>query len=191
MATPSGGVTVPSLGDWAPVFLATGLLAGLAALAGLRVRGQARVVWLAAAAGGVYGVLNALTKATVDILSDRGIGRWPPGNPGRCWWPGCSARCSGRAPSPRGALSLSLPVIDTLAPITAVVIAVTVFGEQLASAPWQRGLQLAGGALAVARHRGAEPVLHRGRRDPVPPAPADENSEVRRSVVLESRDYAN
>jgi hypothetical protein len=49
-----------------------------------------------------------------------------------------------------GALSLSLPVIDTLAPIVAVVIAATVFDERLASSAWQLGVQLAGGAIAVA-----------------------------------------
>ena len=49
-----------------------------------------------------------------------------------------------------GALSLSLPVLDTLAPIVAVVIAATVFDEKLASSAWQLGVQLAGGALAVA-----------------------------------------
>jgi hypothetical protein len=48
-----------------------------------------------------------------------------------------------------GPLSLSLPVIDTLEPVAAVVIATTVFRERLASSPGQLGLQLAGGALAV------------------------------------------
>ena len=49
-----------------------------------------------------------------------------------------------------GALSLSLPVIDTLEPVCAVVIGATVFGERLASSPVQLGFQLAGGAAAVA-----------------------------------------
>ena len=49
-----------------------------------------------------------------------------------------------------GALSLSLPVIDTLEPVCAVVIGATIFGERLASSPVQLGFQLAGGAAAVA-----------------------------------------
>jgi hypothetical protein len=49
-----------------------------------------------------------------------------------------------------GALSLSLPVIDTLEPVCAVVIGATVFGERLASSPVQLGFQLAGGVAAVA-----------------------------------------
>ena len=190
VATPSGGVTVPSLADWAPVFLAAGLLAGLAALAGLRVRGQARVVWLAAAAGGIYGVLNALTKATVDLLPERGIGVLASWEPWALLVAGLVGALLGQSAFSSGALSLSLPVIDTLAPITAVVIAVTVFGEQLASAPWQRGLQLAGGALAVA----GIAVLSRSSivaAETRFPRPRDEGSEVRRSVVLKSRDYAN
>jgi drug/metabolite transporter (DMT)-like permease len=189
VATPSGGVTVPSLADWAPVFLATGLLAGLAAVAGLRVRGQARVVWLAAAAGAVYGVLNALTKASVDLLSDRGIGVLASWEPWALLVAGVVGALLGQSAFSAGALSLSLPVIDTLAPITAVVIGVTVFGEQLASAPWQRALQLAGGVLAVA----GIAVLSRSsivaaetRAPRLEPAGARDDS-----VTVKSGDYAN
>jgi len=48
---------MPSLGEWAPVFLAVGALSAVTALAGLRVTGKARVIWLAVAAGSSTGVL--------------------------------------------------------------------------------------------------------------------------------------
>ena len=49
-----------------------------------------------------------------------------------------------------GALSVSLPVIDTLEPISTVVIGAWVFGERLAASPGQLAAQLAGGAVAAA-----------------------------------------
>jgi drug/metabolite transporter (DMT)-like permease len=148
-ATPTGGIYVPGVAAWLPVFLAAGLLATLSAVAGLRVTGKARVVWLAVAAGCVLGVLDALTKATVDVLSARGVGVLATWEPWALLLAGLTGALLGQSAFSSGALSLSLPVIDTLTPIIAVVIGATVFGEELASAAWQLGLQLAGGAVAV------------------------------------------
>jgi hypothetical protein len=150
VAPPSGGIKAPSLTTWAPVFVAAGALSAVTALAGLRVTGKARVIWLALAAGSVYGVLSALTKATVDVVAVRGVGvllTWEPWMLLLC---GIIGALLGQSAYSSGALSLSLPVLDTLAPIVAVVIAATVFDEKLASSAWQLGVQLAGGALAVA-----------------------------------------
>jgi hypothetical protein len=150
VAPPSGGVKTPSLGDWAPVFVAAGTLSVVTALAGLRVTGKARVIWLAVAAGSVYGVLAALTKATVDVVANRGVGSLATWEPWALLLCGIAGALLGQSAYSSGALSLSLPVLDTLAPIVAVVIAATVFDEKLGSSAWQLGLQLAGGALAVA-----------------------------------------
>lgn len=150
IATPTGGTAVPGLTAWAPVFLGAILLSGLAAMAGLRVEGKARVIWLAVAAGAVYGVLDSLAKATVDVVATRGLGVMTTWEPWALLAAGITGALLGQSAFSSGALSLSLPVIGTLAPITAVVIGATVFGEQLASAAWQLGVQLGGGALAVA-----------------------------------------
>lgn len=150
VAPPTGGIKAPSLATWAPVFLAAGALSAVTAVAGLRVTGKARVIWLALAAGSVFGVLSALTKATVDVVAVRGVGvllTWEPWVLLLC---GIIGALLGQSAYSSGALSLSLPVIDTLAPIVAVVIAATVFDERLASSAWQLGVQLAGGAIAVA-----------------------------------------
>ena len=150
VATPGGGTKAPSLGAWAPVFVAAGALSALTALAGLRVTGKARVIWLAVAAGSVYGVLAALTKATVDVVAVRGVGALATWEPWALLLCGIAGALLGQSAYSSGALSLSLPVLDTLAPIVAVIIGATVFDEKLASSAWQLGLQLAGGALAVA-----------------------------------------
>ena len=150
VAPPTGGIKAPGLTAWAPVFVAAGALSAVTALAGLRVTGKARVIWLALAAGSVYGVLAALTKATVDVVAVRGAGvllTWEPWALLLC---GIIGALLGQSAYSSGALSLSLPVLDTLAPIVAVVIAATVFDEKLASSAWQLGVQLAGGAVAVA-----------------------------------------
>jgi hypothetical protein len=150
IATPSGGTKVPTLASWVPVFVGAALLAGLCAMGGLRVEGKARVIWLAVAAGAVYGVLDALAKATVDVLARHGLAVMASWEPWALLAAGITGALLGQSAFSSGALSLSLPVIGTLAPITAVVIGATVFGEQLASAAWQLGVQLGGGALAVA-----------------------------------------
>ncbi len=149
VAPPGGGVKAPSLVSWGPVFLAAGALSAVTALAGLRVTGKARVIWLAVAAGSVFGVLSALTKATVDVVAMHGVGALATWEPWALLLCGIAGALLGQSAYSSGALSLSLPVLDTLSPIVAVVIAATVFDEKLASSAWQLGVQLAGGALAV------------------------------------------
>jgi hypothetical protein len=149
VAPPSGGEKMPSLASWAPVFLAAGALSAVTAVAGLRVTGKARVIWLAVAAGSVFGVVAALTKATVDVVATHGVGALATWEPWALLLCGIAGALLGQSAYSSGALSLSLPVLDTLSPIVAVVIAATVFDEKLASSAWQLGLQLAGGALAV------------------------------------------
>jgi drug/metabolite transporter (DMT)-like permease len=149
VAPPGGGVKAPGLASWGPVFLAAGALSAVTALAGLRVTGKARVIWLAVAAGSVFGVLSALTKATVDVVAMRGVGALASWEPWALLLCGIVGALLGQSAYSSGALSLSLPVLDTLSPIVAVVIAATVFDEKLASSAWQLGVQLAGGALAV------------------------------------------
>ena len=76
-------------------------------------------------------------------------GYWRTGSRTRWRSRGCWGRCIGQSAFSAGALSLSLPVIDTMEPVCAVVIGATVFGEQLASSPLQLGFQMAGAAAAV------------------------------------------
>jgi hypothetical protein len=149
IATPTGGIAVPGLRAWLPVFVGAALLCGLAAMTGLRVEGKARVIWFAIAAGAMYGVLDSLAKASVDVLARHGLAVFASWEPWALLAVGITGALLGQSAFSSGALSLSLPVIGTLSPITAVVIGSTVFGEQLASSAWQLGVQLGGGVLAV------------------------------------------
>ena len=150
VSPPTSGLSAPAIGTWIPVFLAMGILVALAAVAALRVQGKARVIWLAAAAGALFGLGDALTKSTVDLLTSVGWGALVQWEPYVLAVIGVVGALFGQSAFGAGALSLSLPVIDTLEPVCAVVIGATVFGERLASSPVQLGFQLAGGAAAVA-----------------------------------------
>ena len=150
VSPPTSGLSAPPIGVWIPVFLAMGILVALAAVAALRVRGKARVIWLAAAAGALYGLGDALTKSTVDLFSSIGWATLVSWEPYALAATGVVSALFGQSAFGAGALSLSLPVIDTLEPVCAVVIGATVFGERLASSPVQLGFQLAGGVAAVA-----------------------------------------
>ncbi len=150
VSPPANGTSDPGLLAWAPLTIATGALVALAAFVAARVHGPARVIWLASAAGVTFGLLDALTKSSVGLLENRGMGillRWEP-------YALAAAALVGALLSQNafraGALSVSLPVIDTLEPVSAVVIAATVFGERLAATPGQLAVQLTAGGVAVA-----------------------------------------
>lgn len=151
VSPPLSGVTEPRVSAWLPAFIGIGALIAVAGTASVRSRGTARVIWLAGAAGAVYGLLDALAKSSVGVLQTQGLG-----GVATTWEPYALAGAAvlgglfGQSAFHAGPLSLSLPVIDTLEPVAAVVLATTVFRERLAASPWQLALQLAGGALAVA-----------------------------------------
>ncbi len=150
VSPPTSGLRAPGLAAWAPVIVAAGAFAAIAALAALRAHGTAQVIWLAAGAAITFGVLDALTKSTVDLLADQGTAallRWEPYG---LLAAGITAALLSQSAFQAGALSVSLPVIDTLEPVSAVAIGAWVFGERLAASPGQLAMQLAGAAVAVA-----------------------------------------
>lgn len=149
VSPPASGLATPSLTDWLPTIIAVAVVAAGSAAAAIRVSGYARVVWLAAASGCLYGLLDALTKSSVDLAA---AGGW---SVLAMWEPYALAATAvvgtlfGQSAFRAGPLSLSLPVIDTVEPVTAVVIGATVFGERLASSPALQAVQLAGGLVAI------------------------------------------
>ncbi|MHB1873276.1 MAG: DMT family transporter [Streptosporangiaceae bacterium] len=150
VSPPVAGVSAPGIGAWIPVLASVTGINALAAVLAWRVRGRARVIWLAAAAGATFGVVDALTKSFVDLLASQGSAALMSWEPYALMAAGLLGALVSQSAFQAGALSVSLPVIDTLEPVSAVLIAATVFSERLASSPGQLAAQLAGGAVAVA-----------------------------------------
>jgi drug/metabolite transporter (DMT)-like permease len=150
ISAPHSGRGAPSLSAWVPALAAVGAVTLGSAISVRRVHGPARVVLLAAAAGALYGLLDTLTKSSVDILAVSGVHVLATWEPYALCVVAVFGALFGQSAYGSGALSLSLPVIDTVEPVAAVTIGATVFGERLASSAPLQVVQLAGGALAVA-----------------------------------------
>ena len=150
-APPSEGRADAPAGNWALAFAAVALLAAAAITAAQRSRGPSRASLLALAGGTVFGLTAALTLSVTRLLATDGpghiLGHWQP-------WALLALGTAGLLLSActfqAGALSASLPVIDTAEPVSAVLLGTLVFGERLATSPAGLALQLAAAALAAA-----------------------------------------
>jgi hypothetical protein len=149
VSPPTNGLAAPGFSAWAPALAVIAVLTAVTGFAALRVRGTARVMLLAAAAAVIYGVLDALTKSTVDMLPTRGAGVLTTWEPYALAVAGILGALFGQSAFHAGPLSLSLPVVDTVEPTAAVVLAAVVFHESLARSPSLLALQLAGAVAAV------------------------------------------
>lgn len=149
VSPPAGGAPAPGFASWAPALVVAAVLVAAPVSVATRVRGRDQVMLLAAAAGVVFGVLDALTKSTVDLLASRGAGTLVHWEFYGWLAAGLAGMLLSQSAYRAGPLSLSLPAIDTLEPVCAVALGAAVFGERLAPSLWQLVLQLAGGAAAV------------------------------------------
>lgn len=150
VSPPTGGVNVPGLLAWAPALAGITALTVLSAFAALRARGITRVIWLAVATAVVYSFVNAVTKSGVDLLMSRGAGVLTTWEPYALMAAGILSALFGQSAFNAGPLSISLPVIDTVEPVSSVILAAAVFQEHLARSPGLFAFQLAGGAIAAA-----------------------------------------
>jgi drug/metabolite transporter (DMT)-like permease len=173
ISPPTSGIGTPGITMWIPALVVIALLTVASGATALRASGTARVILLAATAAVIYGVLDALTKSTVDMLPQRGVGVLTTWEPYALLAAGILASLFGQSAFNAGPLSLSLPVVDTVEPATAVVLAIVVFHESLARTPLHLSVQLLGAASAVTgiillSHSGV--VLAEDRRESSPEA---------------------
>jgi drug/metabolite transporter (DMT)-like permease len=151
VAPPSAGRAAVPAGGWVVAF---GIVVVITALAvGLgRVTGRVtRAGLLAAAAGVVFGLTAAVTASFVRSLRQEGVGsilaHWQP-------WALITLGIAGIALSTgafqASTLSASLPIIDTVEPVSGVVIGAFLFDERLAASPAGLLVQLAAAGVAVA-----------------------------------------
>ena len=147
---PSAGRSDAPARDWGLAFAAVMLVVSGALIAAARSHGPARAGLLALAAGTVYGLAAALTLSLTRLLAKASLGEvlghWQ-------LWALAGLGTVGLLLSASmlhaGALSASLPVIDTAEPVSAVLIGTLLFGEHLATSTTGLALQLAGAGAAV------------------------------------------
>jgi drug/metabolite transporter (DMT)-like permease len=149
-APPAAGRADATAGDWALAFAAVTLLAAVMVTAATRTQPPIRAALLAAAAGAVFGLTAALTLSLARLLR---AGQGPVLAHWQLWALlvlGVAGLQLSASAFQAGALPASLPIMDTVEPLTAVLIGTLALGERLAASPAGLAAQLAGAASAVA-----------------------------------------
>ena len=142
------GLSFGSVSHW-PAAAVIAAIAFACAHAGLRRPGRPRAMLTGTAAGLVFGVQDALTRQTLQILNSSGVGAmfttWAPyalvGAGAIGIWLMQSAFNAGPLP-------LSLPAISAGEPLVGILLGVLVFGDRVQISPGELALQ-AGGIFAL------------------------------------------
>jgi len=150
-APPSSGRSDAPASDWLLACAVVGLVCVLALAAGRLATGPVRAALTATAAGAVFGLTAAVTLSLTRLLRAAG-----PGATLAHWQPwvllalGTTGLLLSASAFQAGALGASLPVMDTVEPVSGVLLGTLLFGEQLAASPAGFTVQLAGAAAAIA-----------------------------------------
>lgn len=143
------GAAAPGVASWLPVLAVIAFLAAVLLTVGLRVSGRVRTGTYAAAAALLFALLDALTKSSADLFRDDGAAALRHWEPYALTVIGVAGLFLAQSAFQAGSLAISLPIIDTLEPIGAVLIGALVFHEPLATS-WALVVQVLGAILAVA-----------------------------------------
>ena len=196
------GLSFGSVSHW-PAAAVIAAIAFAAVHAGRRHPGRPRAMLTGMAAGLVFGIQDALTRQTLQILNSNGAGAvfttWAPyalvGAGAIGIWLMQSAFNSGPLP-------LSLPAISAGEPLVGILLGVLVFGDRIQIAPGELALQAGGivalivGVILVGRAPAlsqlrrldpAKPAAHRGQppdpaEPPVPPDPPGPSGPDRQAL---------
>jgi len=148
---PASGRSDAPTREWLVAFGAMALVGAAAVAVGNAGSDAVRAGALATAAGLTFGLTAAVTLSATRLLRDAGpaavLGHWQP-------WAlivlGLAGLLLSQSAYQAGQLTASLPIIDTLEPISAVVLGAAIFHERLAASPSMLAVQLSGAAIAVA-----------------------------------------
>lgn len=150
-ATPRGGNPEPGWTSWAVVVLPVAVLAGLALVAARGPETPRRARFLAAAAGLAAAVVALVTQSFVVELSSAGLaGTLVSWQPYAMVLLGPATLTIAQSAFQSAPLAVSLPIIDSLEPVVATLMAALAFSQHISTAPFDIGLELAGAVLAVA-----------------------------------------
>jgi hypothetical protein len=142
------GLSVGSFSHW-PAAAGIAFLAFVAVQAGRRWPGRTRAMLTGTGAGLVFGIQDALTRQTLEILQASGISAlfttWAPyalvgaGATG-IWLMQCAFNA--------GPLQLSLPAISAGEPLVGIALGIVVFGDRIQISPGELAIE-AGGIFAL------------------------------------------
>ncbi len=149
VSPPSAGVGSPALLDWMPLFVAVASVLAVGLLVARRSVGPVRAGVLAGVGAVEFGLVAALSKSFVESLGRLGWEALAQWEPYALLVAGVLGTLLAQSAYQAGSLAVTLPVIDTVEPISGVVIGATLFHEQLATSPALLGVQLLGAAVAV------------------------------------------
>jgi hypothetical protein len=145
---PPAGEGRPGVWRWLPLLVVVAACVTVLVSAGLRSSGRVRAAAYAAAAGLVFALLDALTNSAAGLFRNRGLealGHWEPY---ALLLVGGAGLLLAQSAFHAGSLAISLPLIDTIEPIGAVLIGAVAFQERLATSGYL-AVQILGAALAV------------------------------------------
>ena len=190
------GLSFGSVTHW-PAAAAIAAIAFLAVHAGLRRQGRRRAMLTATGAGMVFGIQDALTRQTLEILQSSGISAlfttWAP-------YALVGAGTIGiwlmQSAFNAGPLNVSLPAISAGEPLVGILLGVVVFGDRIQITPGMLALQAGGiaalvvGVIMVGRAPalsqlrawtpplGLPPLPGRRREDDEPPGAQSANGQA-------------
>jgi drug/metabolite transporter (DMT)-like permease len=136
VADPTAGRDTIASATWVLLLIASGGLAVLLALAGVRANGWAKAVLLSAGTGTTYGMAAALIKTVGHELSSGlapTLGHWEPWTLAAV---GIAGMLMAQSAFQAGSLDVSLPTMTVVDPVVSILIGSLAFDERLsASAP--------------------------------------------------------
>lgn len=149
--SPTPGVLAASAGRWGVAFAVVFAAVGLAVVVGLRHQGALRASAYAAAAAITLGTQSGLLAQTVHLIAARGLlatlGSWEP-------YAMTAASLVGlllvQNAFHAGPLASTLPITDTVEPLTASLLGVVVLGETIDTTAVHLVLLAVGGVLLAA-----------------------------------------
>lgn len=149
VSPPSVGVASPPFREWVPLFIAVGAILILGVYSTRHSPDRIRAGTLAAIGAVEFGVVAALSKSVVDEIGRSAWGLLAGWQLYALAVVGILGMLLAQSAYQAGSLAASLPIIDTVEPISSVLIGVLLFQEKLASDPLLLSAQLLGAALAI------------------------------------------
>ncbi|MCW2931419.1 MAG: hypothetical protein JWM19_2381 [Actinomycetia bacterium] len=164
------GLSFGSVSHW-PAAAAIAAIAFICVQAGRRHQGRGRALLTGIAAGLVYGIQDALTRQTLEVLQSGGIsGLFTTWAPYALVGAGAIGIWLMQSAFSAGPIQLSLPAISAGEPLVGIMLGIVVFGDRIQVAPVQLGIKVGGivalvaGVILVAR----APALSQLRTWPPP-----------------------